>query len=130
LKITPTCRKTGLHRHKWNLVDLNEFDRNVAVAGQQAAIPPNSPPTNLVATNQSGTVHLSWTPSADPTVIGYVVRYGNHPGSYLNPTFVNGTSTTLTLPKGTYYITVSAYKAGKIESWGVSNEVQSMYLVQ
>lgn len=119
-------RPARADRRNWNLVDLRQLDREIARVGEEACIRPRYPPTNLRAkVAGAGVVRLTWEPSKDPSVIGYIVRYGPHPKCYLNPTFVKGNSAVIKgLRPGRYYFTVSAHKSVFVECWKLSNEVE------
>jgi len=68
-------------------------------------------------------VELAWKASKDPQVVGYILRYGPHANSYLNPTFVKGTTAVVRgLEPGKWYFTVSAHEDAFVECWTLSNE--------
>jgi Fibronectin type III domain len=74
----------------------------------------------ISATAQAGqSFALSWNPSPDPTVVGYVVYYGTSSGNYTTRVDV-GTNTSFTVtnlqPGVTYYFTVTDYNALGVES--------------
>ena len=61
----------------------------------------------------AASVTITWDANPEPEVVGYVVSYGPHPGTYHGSLDV-GTKTTCVLPNlagGTYYIAVRAYNA-------------------
>lgn len=83
----------------------------------------------LVAVSASaGQATLSWEANTDPAVNGYMLYYGQAPGSYASKIDV-GRATTYTVPNladgKTYYFSATSYDAGRVES-GHSNEVSKL----
>ena len=63
-------------------------------------------------------VTLAWDPSPDPTVVGYLVYYGNSSGNYTQ-SFDVGNATTATvsnLTAGQYFFVVTSYNSAGVES--------------
>ena len=60
---------------------------------------------------EAASVTLAWDPNPDPHVAGYVLQYGTKPGVYTSQNDVGKRTqwTLLSIPEGTYYITVMAY---------------------
>ena len=64
-------------------------------------------------------VTLAWDPSTDPTVVGYILYYGNYSENFSQSINVGGaTSATVTnlTPGQTYYFVATAYNAAGIQS--------------
>jgi len=63
-------------------------------------------------------VTIAWDPSPEPEVTGYLLLYGTQPGVYTGRVDVGRRTqaTLLSIPEGTYYITVEAYTAEGIIS--------------
>jgi len=63
-------------------------------------------------------VTIAWDPNPEPEVTGYLVLYGTQPGVYSGRVDVGVRTecTLLSIPEGTYYITVEAYTADGIIS--------------
>lgn len=104
------------------------------VAATPGRSTPPSRPTNLVATPSANTVRLSWTPSPDLNVAGYVVYRAGPTGEITRPTgeitrvgSVRAPATTFTdrdLSPGTYRYAVTAQDAtARANESGPSNEV-------
>jgi hypothetical protein len=81
----------------------------VAATPVRAAVP--APPAGLVAAVSAGTVRLSWSASADPTVAAYVIYRAAGDGEPVRVGSVRAPATTFTdreLARGTYRYTVRA----------------------
>ncbi|MGE3310346.1 MAG: Ig-like domain-containing protein [Limisphaerales bacterium] len=76
-------------------------------------------PSATAAVNDDLAVKLAWDANEDPTVVGYRVHLGVHPGRYFK-TFDAGPETTWTLnlplPSTTYYINATTYAGDGTES--------------
>jgi hypothetical protein len=110
-----------------DLVNLEELARAFARDGDAATLPVADPARNLRAEAVGpGRVNLTWDASVDPSVTGYIIRFGPAPNSWLNPVFVGRTTSAeiRNLAPGKQYFTVAAHKAGFVESWPLSNEVE------
>jgi uncharacterized protein len=105
-----------------------------SVAATPGRSTPPAPPKNLVATPSANTVRLSWTPSPDPNVAGYVVYRAGPTGEVTRPTgevtrigSVRVPATTFTdrdMSPGTYRYAVTAQDAtARANESGPSNEV-------
>jgi len=113
-------------RRNWNLIDLEKYSRAIQEKGESACIRPRAPAKNLrAAASGPGTVKLTWDASSDADVVGYIIRHGPSPNSFLNPTFHGkGTAAEIGgLKPGKHYFTVAAHKEGYVECWTLSNEV-------
>ncbi|MBI4745246.1 MAG: fibronectin type III domain-containing protein [Deltaproteobacteria bacterium] len=88
------------------IVDYNPWESAIR------ADAPISPPTGLTAAAGTGEITLNWTANTEGDKAGYMVYWGTTSGfPYANSVDV-GNVTTYTigsLPKGTYYVTVTAY---------------------
>jgi hypothetical protein len=88
---------------------------------------PPAPPTNLVAVRSADTVRLSWTPSPDVSVAGYVIYRGGPRGEVARIGSVRVPATTFTdrgLGPGTYRYAVTAQDAtARANESAPSNEV-------
>ncbi len=97
------------------------------VAATPGRTTPPAPPTNLVATPSSGTVRLSWLPSADPNVATYVIYRADASGTPIRVGSVRAPATTFTdrdLAPGVYRYAVAAQDAtARANQSGPSNEV-------
>ena len=79
-------------------------------------------------TVQAGQATLTWDASAESTLVGYRIHYGQASGNYTSSIDV-GLQTTYTvsnLEDGTYYFVVTAYDVNGIES-DVSEEVSKNF---
>ena len=105
-----------------------------SVAATPGRSTPPVPPAKLVATPSANTVRLSWAPSPDPNVAGYVVYRAGPTGELTRPTgeitrvgSVRAPATTFTdrdLSPGTYRYAVTAQDAtARANESGPSNEV-------
>jgi len=67
---------------------------------------------------EAASVTLAWDPNPEPDVTGYVLQYGTKPGIYTTQVDVGKRTqySLLSIPEGTYYITVSAYNGDGIIS--------------
>ena len=86
-----------------------EPSARVAATPVRTTLPP--PPTSLVATPSGRTVRLSWAPSADPDVGGYVVYRASGAGDFTRVGSTRVPWTTFTdrdVPPGTYRYAVTA----------------------
>ena len=87
---------------------------------------------SVTVTENNGTLPIAWQPpttNADNTPVnplaGYRILYGTEPGEYNGETFIDNpqaTSVVLSLPRGSYYVAMTAVSANGEES-GLSNEV-------
>jgi hypothetical protein len=88
---------------------------------------PPAPPTDLVATPSANTIRLSWLPSRDPNVAGYVVYRAGPTGEIVRVGSVRAPATTFVdrdLTPGTYRYAVTAQDAtARANESGPSNEV-------
>jgi len=98
-----------------------------SVAATPGRSTPPAPPTNLVATPSANTVRLSWAPSPDSNVAGYVVYRAGATGEIMRVGSVRVPATTFTdrdLGPGTYRYGVTAQDAtARANESGPSNEV-------
>ena len=81
------------------------------VSATPTDVTPPRPATALVAIPSEGAVRLSWTPSPDPDVIGYVVYRATPTGSFERIGSVRAPATTFTdrnVPAGAYRYAVTA----------------------
>ncbi|HET7340115.1 MAG TPA: fibronectin type III domain-containing protein, partial [Methylomirabilota bacterium] len=93
---------------------LAEGEPTASVAVTPLDVTPPSPPGNLVAIPSEGTVRLSWTPSPEPDVAGYVVYRAAADGVFVRVGGVRVPGTTFTdrdVPAGTYRYAVTAQDA-------------------
>jgi hypothetical protein len=97
------------------------------VAATPGRMTPPAPPTNLVAAPSAGTVRLSWTPSPDSNVAGYIVYRGGPNAELARLGSVSAPATTFTdrgLAPGTYRYVVTAQDAtARANESAPSNEV-------
>ena len=80
---------------------------------------------SLAEAHASQSVSLAWDRSADPSVSGYRLHCGTHPGIYTQTIEIGNATTTLisNLVEGaTYFFAVTAYRTASLES-SLSNEV-------
>ncbi|KKL57771.1 hypothetical protein LCGC14_2232070 [marine sediment metagenome] len=114
---------TDTGRRPANLVDIRKLSALVKSKGEEACLRPTDPAHNLKAVAAGSTVKLTWTPSKDPAVVGYIVRYGPKANSFANHVFAKDTSTEIEgLKPGKWHFTVAAHKDANVESWTLSNE--------
>ena len=107
------------------LLDLAKLGAAIKKTGERACFRPKDPATDLEAlVAEDRTVGLTWKPSKDPDVVGYILRYGPEPHSFLNPTLTGNVSTAQVrrLAPGTWYFTVVPVKEANVEGWKLSNE--------
>jgi hypothetical protein len=81
------------------------------IAAAPTDLTPPAPAADLVAVPSQGTVRLSWTPSPDPDVAGYVVYRGAAGQAPVRVGSVRAPGSTFTdrdVPAGTYRYTVTA----------------------
>ena len=87
----------------------------------------------LASTSASAqSVNLAWDVSADPTVSGYVLKWGTSPQTYISSVDVgNHTSWTVTglIPDQKYFFVVTSYAAATGLYSGPSNEVSNDALI-
>jgi len=91
-----------------------EGEVTASVAVTPADVTPPSPPTELVAIPSEGTVRLSWSPSPEPDVAGYVVYRARGSAPLQRVGAVRAPGTTFTdrdVPSGTYRYAVTAQDA-------------------
>ena len=88
---------------------------------------PPSPPANLVAIPSESTVRLSWSPSPEPDVSGYVVYRADARGPFVRVGSTRTPTTTFidrAVPRGTYRYAVAAQDSASLPNQsGRSNEV-------
>jgi len=67
---------------------------------------------------EAASVTLAWDPNPEPEVTGYILLYGTKPGVYTAQVNVGNRTqySLLSIPEGTYYVTVQAYTADGIIS--------------
>ena len=88
-----------------------EGETSVRIAVTPTDVTPPAPASNLVAVPSEGTVRLSWTPSPDADVAGYVVYRGGAGEPMIRVGSVRVPGTTFTdreVPAGTYRYVVTA----------------------
>ncbi|MGH7345240.1 MAG: fibronectin type III domain-containing protein [Candidatus Rokuibacteriota bacterium] len=90
-------------------------------------VTPPAPPANLVGIPSEGAVRLSWSPSPEPDVIGYIVYRAPVGGIFERIGSISTPSTTFVdraVPRGAYRYAVTAYdRAARPNESGRSNEV-------
>ncbi len=90
-----------------------------------------APAANFIATAGSGQVHLSWTASADTSVIGYALyrsTSANGPFTRLNPALATGTTyTDANVPNGGWTYMVRAVKLETSASGSYYNSSQGIF---
>jgi hypothetical protein len=91
-------------------------------------VTPPSPPGNLVAIASEGVVRLSWSPSPEPDVAGYVIYRAPVGGGFERIGSINVPGTTYadrTVPRGTFrYVVTAQDKAARPNESARSNEVR------
>src|SRR5439155_1263371 len=78
---------------------------------------PPSPPANLVAIPSESTVRLSWSPSPEPDVSGYVVYRADARGPFVRVGSTRTPTTTFidrAVPRGTYRYAVAAQDSASL----------------
>jgi len=91
-----------------------EGEATASAAVTPADVTPPSPPTELVAIPSEGAVRLSWSPSPEPDVAGYVVYRAGGSAPLQRVGAVRAPGTTFTdreVPPGTYRYAVTAQDA-------------------
>jgi fibronectin type 3 domain-containing protein len=102
-------------------------DASPRVAATPGRATPPAAPTNLVATPSAGTVRLSWMPSPDANVAGYVIYRAGPTGEVARVGSVRAPATTFTdrdLSPGIYRYAVTAQDGtARANESALSNEV-------
>jgi len=78
---------------------------------------PPAPPANLVAVPSEATVRLSWSPSPDPDIAGYVVYRAGGRGPFVRVGSTRAPTTVFAdrdVPRGTYRYAVTAQDAASL----------------
>jgi len=99
------------------------------IAATPRDVTPPSPPTNLVAIPSEGVVRLSWTPSPETDVAGYIVYRAPATGGFERIGSVDVPATTYldrTVARGTYrYVVTAQDRAARPNESRRSNEVRA-----
>jgi uncharacterized protein len=92
-------------------------------------VTPPAPPANLAAIPSEGVVRLSWSPSPEPDVAGYIVYRAPEGGDFERIGSTSTPSTTFldrAVTRGTYRYAVTAHdRAARPNESGRSNEVRA-----
>jgi hypothetical protein len=89
-----------------------EGEATARIAARPTDVTPPAPPSNLVAIPSDRTVRLSWTPSLDADLGGYVVYRAEGPGPFVRVGSMRAPGTTFTdrdVPPGGYRYAVTAH---------------------